>query len=116
MIKFNMTSIATIPTYENRTKGELDTCEGTLNFFTVQTGQDGEPLVSFVLNENNDNFYFASGKLKSFLLDNVELATNVDGCLVFDDAGTTISIKYQGKRVSKNNRQYNDWSINIITN
>lgn len=108
----NLTSIKKAEIFENNEKGELDelTNEKTLNYF-YETEKDGEKLIAFTVVENKGKFYFASGVLKQFLIDNIYNGfVDDDGNISFDE---TVKITYEGKMKSKNNRLYNAWSVSV---
>ena len=107
-----------VPTFTDRTKGEIEEIkdnELTLDFFSVSENADGELLISFVTKELPSVFFFASGKLKDFLIDNMNDnpdIVNVDGAYSFNaDIDGVVKITYEGKKLSKKNRNYNSWLI-----
>ena len=110
----NKKSISSAPTYVGREKGDLDDIQQkTLDFFALQstTTESGESdvLVSFVVKEDKEQFYFASSALKNFLLDNVENAVEKDGAYSFPD--DTVIITYAGQKKGKSGRKYNVWEV-----
>lgn len=105
----NLTSIKKAEIFEHD-KGEIEELNNaTLKYFFVSE-KDGEKLVSFTIHEN-DRFYFASGSLKNFLIDNI--------CNAFTDDNNNLSftevikIGYTGKVRTKNGRMCNTWCVKV---
>lgn len=104
---------------QNREKGELDEIQDravTLDIFSVTPNSDGEILVSFTTKEDDKKFYFASGSLKNFIIDNIDgndEMVALDGGYQFPVSDGTIKVTYNGKKQSKNKRMYNDWSVTV---
>lgn len=105
----NLTSIKKAEIFEHD-KGEIEElASATLKYFYVSE-KDGKKLVSFTIHEN-DKFYFASGSLKNFLLDNVSNAfTDDNNNLSFTEV---IKIAYTGKVRTKNGRMCNTWNVKV---
>lgn len=112
----NKKSISSAPTYTNREKGDLEDLreKKTLDFFSLQntTNEAGESdvLVSFVVKEDKEQFFFASSALKNFLIDNVENAEEKDGAYSFSE--DVVEITYKGQKKGKSGRKYNVWEVN----
>lgn len=116
MNTFNTKAIDKSPLL-NLEKGDLnDIVNKTLildKFTTLENIGDNNETVYVVTFENDNKFYFASGILKQFLHDNMEIATFENGSYKFIGM-PNVSVIYEGKHKSKHGRLYNAWTIDII--
>lgn len=91
--------------------------DAIIDTMSVTANGDGEVLVS-VSFKNVDGFVFASGSFKQFVLDNIDSNPDLiglDGGYQFDKGiDGEVVVTYNGKKKSKNNRQYNDWTVKVI--
>lgn len=100
----------------NLEKGELKEIENKtleMTAFTFFENADGEVVTAFTTKEIPDKFYFGSGVVKDFLVDNInEVPTEPDGTRVFAEEDH-VYVRFCGKKLSKNNRQFNDWVVTV---
>lgn len=91
--------------------------DAVIDIMSVTATGDGEVLVS-VSFKNVVGFVFASGSFKNFVLDNIDSNPDLiglDGGYKFDkNIDGDVVVTYNGKKKSKNNRQYNDWTVKVI--
>lgn len=109
MKKLNTTSIASSPIFSLE-KGDINEIKNfTLKHAVIiHTETEGEVMVAVTFNES-DKRYWASGNFAELITDNYDVDKINETDLDFTPYGITVT--YEGKKTSKNNRKYNSWKI-----
>lgn len=75
---------------------------------------DGAVSVAFTVNEIQGKRYWASCALEEFLTDNlIDEFLNDEGNYTFSNCAEKVYVTFNGKKKSKNNREYNTWIIDV---
>lgn len=109
MKALNTSAIASSPIFSLE-KGEIDEIKNyTLKHATIVTADtDGEVMVAVTFAESEKR-YWASGNFATFITDNTDVDKVNETDLDFSPYGITVT--FEGKKTSKNNRKYNSWNI-----